>query len=199
LATKCILKRGFKAQAERLAKQYREDLKIHPCAPLCAFKLAEHLQIPVYPATLFLTEEKDIIQLSSSNGVNCGWSALTMIAKSGNQIIIHNPFHSPVRQQSDMMHELAHIICKHEHSQKAYDFVIPFGMREFDEIKEEEAICLGSTLQLATPCLLWANKRNMTNEAIASHFNASIEMVTYRMNTSGIGKRVFYNKKITKA
>lgn len=195
--TKNILKRGFKAQAERIAKQYRENLNIHPCAPLCAFKLAEHLQIPVYPATDFLSEETEINLLSGSNGTNCGWSALTMQTKAGNQIIIHNSFNTVARQQSDMMHELAHIICKHEHSQQSYDFEIPFGMREFDEVKEEEAKCLGSTLQLATPCLLWAIKQNMSNEVIASHFNASIEMVTYRLNMTGIAKRKFFKKKNT--
>ncbi len=188
LATKVILKRGFKAQAELLARQYREDMKIHPCAPLCAFKLAEYLQIPVYPATDLVTDENEVKLLSEDNGTICGWSALTMKTKAGNQIIIHNPFHSTARQQSNMMHELAHIICKHEHSQKTYDFEVPFGMREFDEIKEEEAKCLGSTLQLAKPCLLWANKRSMTNEAIAAYFNASVEMVVYRKNITGITK-----------
>jgi Zn-dependent peptidase ImmA (M78 family) len=195
--TKSILKRGFKSQAEHLAKQYRENLNIHPCAPLCAFQLAEHLQVPIYSATEFISEEAEINLLLGSNGIDCGWSALTMQTKAGNQIIIHNPFHSTARQQSDMMHELAHIICKHEHSQQSYDFEIPFGMREFDEVKEEEAKCLGSTLQLAKPCLLWADKRNMTNEAIATHFNASVEMVTYRMNMTGIAKRKFYKMKNT--
>lgn len=195
LATKSVLKRGFKANAEKLAKQYRGNLNIHPCAPLCAFKLAEHLQVPVFSATEFLKLSDEINLLSGTNGSDCGWSALTMLIKAGNRIIIHNPFHSVARQQSDMMHEVAHIICEHEHGQKDYDFDIPFGMREFNELQEEEAKCLGSTLQLATPCLLWANKRSMTTEAIAAHFNASTDMVTYRMNMTGIAKRSFFKKK----
>jgi len=195
LATKSILKRGFKANAEKLAKQYREGLNIHPCAPLCAFKLAEYLKIPVFSATEFLKLPKEINLLSGADGNYCEWSALTMLTKAGNRIIIHNPFHSVARQQSDMMHELAHIICEHEHDQKSYDFDIPFGMREFNELQEEEAKCLGSTLQLATPCLLWANKRNMTTETIATHFNASTDMVTYRMNITGIARRSLYRKK----
>lgn len=195
MAKKDILKRGFKAKAERLAKQYRELLNIHPCAPLCAFKLAEHLQITVCSATEFLKLPHEINLLTGTNGKDSEWSALTMITKTGNRIIIHNPFNAIARQQSDMMHELAHIICNHERSQKEYDFEIPFGMREFDEIQEEEAKCLGSTLQLATPCLLWANKRNMTTIEIATHFNASNDMVSYRMNLTGISKLTYYKKK----
>ena len=189
LSAKSILKRGFKSNAEKLAKQFRENLDIHPCAPLCAFKLAEYLDIPVYPATDFLSLTEDINQLSGSDGTDCEWSALTMTTKVGNKIIIHNPFHSKVRQQSNIMHELAHHICKHVRYQEVYDFEIPFGMRHFDELQEEEAKCLGSTLLLPTPCLLWARKNRMTKEAIGNYFSASKDMVIYRMNMTGIYKQ----------
>lgn len=195
LAKKNILKRGFKAQAERLAIEYREKLRIHPCAPLCAFKLSEHLEISVCSATEFVTKENEIALLSGTNEVECGWSALTMLTKAGNRIIIHNPFHSTARQQSDLMHELAHIICKHEMEETKYDFPLPFGMRNFDELQEEEAKCLGATLQIARPGLLWSKKRNMSHDEIALHFNSSVDMVTYRMNTSGVAKQAYYMKK----
>ncbi len=72
MATKSILKRGFKAQAERMAKQYREELEIHPCDSLCAFKLAEHLCIPVYSATEFLNSQKkyNFCQVKMGKNVN---------------------------------------------------------------------------------------------------------------------------------
>lgn len=197
LAKKDILKRGFKANAERLAKLYREELGIHPCAALCAFKLAGHLQVPLCKSAEFLNLPGEIAILSAVDGVDCGWSALTMVAKSGTRIILYNEYHSEARQQSDIMHELAHVICKHERQLKEYDFEIPFGMREFDEVQEEEAKCLGSTLQLPSPALLWANKRNMAHNEIASHFNASHDMVKYRMNMTGIAKRKYFSAKTT--
>jgi Zn-dependent peptidase ImmA (M78 family) len=194
LATKITLKHGFKASAERLAKEYREKLKIHPCAALCAFKLAEYLGIEVFKATDFVNADEHINLLSGANGEKCEWSALTMFASSGKRIIIHNHFHSDARQQSDMMHELAHIICDHKHEEKKHDFELPVGLRSYNSEQEEEAKCLGSTLQLATPCLLWANNRNMPYEEIATHFNSSIDMVKYRMNLTGIAKRNFFKK-----
>ncbi len=192
MATKNILKRGFKANTEKLAKEYREKLNIHPCDALCAFRLAEYLKIGVYKAIEFINSEEYINLLKGENGQKCEWSALTMTASSGSQIIIHNPFHSEARQQSDLMHELAHIICDHVHEKKEHDFELPIGLRSYNSIQEEEAKCLGATLQLATPCLLWAAKRQMSNEEIASHFNSSMEMVKYRMNITGIAKRYYF-------
>jgi Zn-dependent peptidase ImmA (M78 family) len=194
LATKITLKRGFKANAERLAKEYREKLNIHPCAALCAFKLADHLGIEVCKATEFVNSAEHVKLLSGASGQKCEWSALTMVPASGKQIIIHNQFHSEARQQSDIMHELAHIICGHKHTPKEHDFELPIGLRSYDPVKEEEAKCLGATLQLATPCLLWATKRNMTHEEISNYFNSSIDMVKYRMNMTGIARR--YRKNI---
>ncbi|MDB5151102.1 MAG: ImmA/IrrE family metallo-endopeptidase, partial [Mucilaginibacter sp.] len=186
MAGKELLKRGFKAKCERLALDYRSKLSIHVCNPLCAFKLAEYLNIPIYRATEFLTSPIEKEKLANDN---FGWSALTMVTSSGNRIIIINPYHSDARQQSDIMHELAHVICGHKQSFSNYDFEIPLGMRHFDEIQEEEAICLGSTLQITRPGLLWALKRNYTVEQISSYFNSSIEMAKYRMQISGVIKQ----------
>lgn len=191
MATKITLRRGFKANADRLAKEYREKLNIHPCAPLCAFKLAEHLHIAIYKATDFLKSEEHVKIVSGANGEECEWSALTMVTEVGNRIIIHNHFHSEARQQSDIMHELAHIICEHKHSDPIYDIPLPIGMRNYDPEQEEEAKCLGSTLQLAKPCLLWARNKNMSHQEIAIYFNASLQMVNYRMKITGIGKQAY--------
>lgn len=190
---KINLKRGFKANAERLALQYRDELKIHACAALCAFKLAEHLKVPVFKATELLTLPNEIEWLSN----DCEWSALTMPNFEGTKIILHNPFHSDARQQSDLMHELSHIICEHEHAATLHDKPLPIGMRNYNPEQEEEAKCLGSTLQLAKPCLFWARKRTMTYEDIAAHFNASVDMVKYRMNMTGIARQAYFQNKTT--
>jgi Zn-dependent peptidase ImmA (M78 family) len=190
---KNILERGFKADAERQAIYYREALSIHPCAPLCAFKLAKHLKISIYSALEFPITSNEIGILKGSNGLGNEWSALTMITKLGNQIIIHNPFHSSARQQSNIMHELAHILCKHEHP-KVSDIRIPVGIRHFNELHEEEAKHLGATLQLAKPCLLWAKKHNMNNDEIAAYFNASNEMVNFRLNSTGLNNIKYFKR-----
>jgi len=194
LTSKSILKRGFKTHAEKQAIEYRTKLSLKQHDPLDAFALSNYLQIPIYSATNLLTSQVDSTLLMGSGENDCGWSALTMITKAGNKIIIHNPFHSSARQQSNIMHELSHIICKHEHAAK-YDFELPLGMRHFNELHEEEAKCLGAALQITRPGLLWALNRNMSQLDIANHYNASLEMVSYRLNTSGVLKQHSYSNK----
>jgi hypothetical protein len=192
VAAKSILKRGFKAKAERLALEYREKLGLSPHSPLCAFLLADYLSIPVYEATEFLVSNTDRDRLAGAGINDCGWSALTMKAGSGQTIILHNPFHTPARQQSNIMHELAHIICGHAFDILEIDVPIPIGMRNFNEVHEEEAKSLGSSLQLPRPGLLWGLKENMSVEQIAVYFNASVEMVNYRIRMSGAGRQHSY-------
>ncbi len=194
MATKTSLKRGFKAEAERTAIEYREKLGIHPCAPLCAFTLAKFLNITVLEATYFLTSEEEKLKLSATGKDDCGWSALTMLNKDGKRLIIHNNYHTLARQQSNMMHEIAHVICGHEKKPLPKGITLPFFMRDFDKLQEEEAICLGATLQLPRPGLLWAKKSNMTNAEIASHFIASTEMVNFRIGSAGISRQFSFRK-----
>ncbi len=188
LATNTILKRGFKSKAEKLAIEYREKLGVQVWSPICAFKLAKFLNVAVYNATEFFTNLSEVQTLCGEQGQVSEWSALTMLTEKGNKIIIHNPYHTPARQQSNVMHELAHVICEHKRSYDSYNFAIPFGMRIFDKEQEEEANCLSATLQIAKPGLFWAKKRSLSSEQIAQHFNASVEMVKYRMLISGVSK-----------
>ena len=184
---KGILKHGFKAEAERTSIRYRKELGLEGHSPLCAFKLAEHLEIGVIKADELVNTAKDIQLLNGSD-----WSALTMKVKSGRTIIIHNPYNSQARQQADIMHELSHIICKHSFDSRDVGFELPMGMRTFNEIFEEEAKCLGATLQLTKDGLLWGLKNKMDVAKLAEHFNASSEMVNYRLRMSGAARQYSY-------
>jgi Zn-dependent peptidase ImmA (M78 family) len=195
LALKSILKRGFKAEAERTAVRYRKELDLPEIAPLCAFKLADHLSIEVCKATEFLSLPEEA---SSMQAYDFGWSALAMIPASGKKIIIHNPFSTPARQQSDVMHELSHIICGHTFNDEELDFEVPMGMRSYNELFEEEAKCLGSCLQITREGLLWGLRKKMTNHQLSEHFNASIEMIEYRVRMTGVNRQFSYYSRSAK-
>jgi Zn-dependent peptidase ImmA (M78 family) len=187
-----VLPRGFKAKAERLSLEYREKLAQHVCAPLDAFKLAEYMCIPIFTPNDFFSSKEDVNKLCGTPSQDTGWSALTMTTSTGDTIIIHNHLHSPARQQSNLMHELAHIICEHKIPEEYKKISLPIGMRFCNEVQEEEAKFLGAALQIAKPGLHWAFKRNMDYQTIAKHFNASEEMVKFRVNSTGILKQRAY-------
>ena len=114
MSKKSYLKRGFKAEAERISNNFRNDIGLNIHEHLCAFALANYLGIEVISPEILNIDDKGLDVLMGNRGKSSGWSALTMTNSSDKKIIIHNTRASEARQQSDIMHELAHIICNHE-------------------------------------------------------------------------------------
>lgn len=192
MAKASLLPRGFKAKAERTALALRKELGFLPTDPLCGFKLAEHMEIPVYPATEFFPEGTNIDDLVGTANKDKGWSALTLKTEKNNTIIVHNHLQAAPRQQSNLMHEIAHIICDHKRPETHKDVAIPFFMRDYDQQQEEEAIYLGAALQITRDGLIWALKKRMEMTEIAEHYNASIAMVQLRINSTGVKRQLSY-------
>lgn len=192
MAKSSLLPRGFKANAERTTLRFRKELGLECHDPLCGFELAKHLKIAVLlPADIF-PAGIDLSELVGVKNKDKGWSALTMKTAKNNTIIIHNHLHAETRQQSNLMHELAHIICQHEHPETHSNISLPFFMRDYDKKQEEEANYLGSALQISREGLIWALKKRMSNNEIANHFNASPAMVTLRINSTGVKNQLKY-------
>ena len=194
MATKSYLKRGFKAKAERISTSLREELGLEPFSPLCAFDLASHLGVEIIsPGSLGLSP-KELSILMGTKRIGSGWSALTLTNKHGQRIIIHNTLSSEARQQSNLMHELAHIICGHEFIELD-GHNLPDYMRYYDRFQEAEAEYLGGCLQLPRESLLWAiASERMTKQQIAEKFIASVQMVNFRINSTGIRNQLRYSK-----
>ena len=104
------------------------------------------------------------------------------------KMVLYNAAHSAARQESDIMHELAHIIC--EHPGDCLQLNADIGLRRFDECHEEEAKWLGATLQIPDQGLFTLVKAGLSNEAIAQIYGASLEMVRFRRGTLGIDVRL---------
>jgi len=123
------------------------------------------------------------------------WSAVTVLTEDDSKIILYNSSHPPTRQESDLMHELAHVICGHE--MRAFDQQranFPFIMREFNKSQEDEANWLGGCLQMPRVGLVWARSKGMSIDEMAEHFKASRAMVTFRVNKEGINRQFGYRR-----
>lgn len=192
MAIKSLLPRGFKAGAERIALKFRNELGLEPHSPLCGFELAKHLKISVHTPQDFFETEVDISPLIGTITRDSGWSALTMKKANGEKIIIHNHLHAETRQQSNLMHELAHVIREHQPPDIHKHLNLPDFMRGFDALQEEEAIFLGAALQISREGLVWALKKGMNANEIAEYFTASSAMVTLRINSTGVRNQFGY-------
>lgn len=190
---KAKFKRGFKKWSDDKAIALREEIGLFASSPLCAFALCEHLKIPVLVPNQVkgLTIKHLDVLLNSGNS---HWSAASVPLNDNNYIIIHNPNHSKARQQSNLMHEVAHILCKHKVKDDKLKLGLNGFLRHLDEEQENEAEWFGSCLQLPRPSLLWALKKNLKVEEIAILFNASVDMVGYRINVTGVKRQLSYLK-----
>jgi Zn-dependent peptidase ImmA (M78 family) len=178
--------RGFKKESERLALKAREDLGLEAHSYLSGRLLAEHHNIPILsPRDIPGLSRKDIEVLLGAVK-KTRWSAVTIEHDCGSKFILLNDSHSIARQESDIMHELAHVIRCHEMSVVDNRQNFPFVLRDYDNNNEREAIWLGGCLQIPRAGLFWAAKNDMQLEEIADHFKCSKQMVTYRLNIEGI-------------
>ena len=120
---------------------------------------------------------------------DCGFSAVAAVV-GPYKIILYNANNSPARQESDIMHEMAHIIC--EHQGDCLQLNADIGLRKYDTQCEEEAKWLGAALQIPEKGLLELAKAGYTNEEIAITYGASVQMAIYRRRVLAIDRRLSY-------
>jgi Zn-dependent peptidase ImmA (M78 family) len=181
---KLKFKRGFKTLAEKKSVDLRTELGIKPSYPLPAEKLAEHLKVPIlFPHQIPDMDEATLGCLRKGN--ESYWSGVTLRVNEKLLVII-NDSHSKARQESSIMHELAHVICDHEMGQFSH---LSHGitLRDYDDEMEKEAEWLGGCLQLPRVALHFHYKvyGNSVKE-IAEKFNASQDMVKFRLGVCGL-------------
>jgi Zn-dependent peptidase ImmA (M78 family) len=187
VSSKSLLQRGFKARAERISESYRDELGISKFDPFNAFDLAKHLGVPVVGVEDLRKDlgKEDYSRLSNKDK----FSAMWMPNEDGDKIIIHNNFHSLKRQQSNLMHELAHIILDHCIPEEQARLCAVLGLHYYNEEHEQEAKHLGGCLQITRLGLLWALKKGYSETEISDHYTASLDMVQFRLRITGVLKQ----------
>lgn len=162
---------------EEVATTQRSHINYKAFEQLPASVLAQYFQATIFTAETVPNAEPEQVKLL------CGsdkWSA-GIIYKNPLRIV-HNSRHALTRQESNLMHEFAHVILKHR--MVGYDPKTGLPLRRQQD--EDEAVYLGGCLQIPRRGLLWAVQKKMTIAQIALHFNASEEMVKFRTNVNGI-------------
>jgi hypothetical protein len=175
-----VLRRGFKAEAEQRAVAVRRELGLRPTDPLSAEQLATHLRVGYRSAEdlvpMAALEELDRIQ------PGC-FSACTLPGPNG-PVVVVNPLDSPARRLSDAMHELSHLILRHE--TRRLERIAGLTFLTCDPIQEEEANHLAGALLLPRPLLVAAVARGMNAQAIADECGVSEQMARWRLNATGV-------------
>jgi hypothetical protein len=174
------LRRGFKAEAEAYACEFRKELGLRASHPLDMFLLARHLEVPVVSLLDLAKELQPAVYTHLTTTATGEFSAVTLTVGSA-KCIVYNNSHAPTRQQSDIAHELAHIILGHSLSELTKES----GGRHYNKELEDEAACLSGVLLLPKAAAIWVLKSGRSTEQAAVDFNISLKMMTMRLNQSG--------------
>lgn len=174
------LRRGFKSEAESYACEFRRELTLLPTAPLDMFLLASHLLVPV----LALTELRDEIDPLKFHVLTVPskkpFSALTLF-RGRHRSVVYNDTNAPVRQQSDLAHELAHAILDHPPSGLTNES----GGRRYCKELEDEAACLSGVLLVPLVAAIAILKSGSSLQNASDQYNISLPLLRMRVNQSG--------------
>ncbi|MBL6935768.1 MAG: ImmA/IrrE family metallo-endopeptidase [Alphaproteobacteria bacterium] len=169
------LRRGFRKEAENYAQEFREELGLEAHSPLDPRGLADHLAVPV----IGLSEHADIpekVKLHFGGPGNSDFSATTL-ADGTYREIIHNDFQHPNRQNSNITHELAHILLGHPPKPPMIDD----GCRNFDPTMEKEANELGFSLLVPKVAALFAVENFSDLKLASQQYGVSQSLLLYRI------------------
>lgn len=175
------LRRGFKAEAERIALSIRAELGLTAQDRLDCVKLAEHIGIrtaSLLDLQSYGASGESIAHLERNGTV---FSALTVCSGS-RRLIVYNPWHSSNRQASSLAHELSHLI----HDHPAGPAIGEGGCRYWDERYEAEAEWQAGALLVPRQGALDWTRRGGTMEDGAIHFGVSRDLFQWRVNGTGV-------------
>ncbi len=182
-------RRGFKTEANAYAKEFRAELGLQPHAPLCPWQLAEHLAIPVVPLSEFQNTISEAVRYLTIQNTK-SFSAVTVF-DGMRRLIVHNDSHDPLRQASNVSHELSHGILQHPPTEPFNEY----GCRNLNQEYEDEANWLGPALLISEEAALHIVKTGMTIDEAVEHYRVSKQVINMRINVTGAQKRILYRQR----
>ena len=177
---KSTFRRGFKAEAERVVIELREELGIGPRGCLDPNALAEHLCVPVLTLHDLAHLARDDVRHFMARGRSI-FSAVTIHVGRFKRVIITNPAHAATRQLNSLCHELSHIVLDHEAE-------VPLnisGGRDWNGAQEREADWLAGCLLIPHEAAHAAAREGHTDNDVAQAFGVSPALATWRMRMTG--------------
>ncbi len=179
------LRWGFKAEANRISLRLRRDLGLAPHAPIELFALAEKLGAHVVPLSVFADECPDAVH-HFTHVEPTAFSAATVPLPNNHRVIIFNDSHPPGRRNSNLAHEIAHLVLGHE-------FTLPIdttGCRIIDRDVEDEANWLGPTILISNEAAMYILRQGMDTEAACQDYGVTPAVLRMRTNASGARIRI---------
>jgi len=178
------LRRGFKSEANQFAREFRQELGITLHGPLCPWRLAQHLHVPVLKLSEIVKKNARAAYFLTQDGCR-EFSGATINIRNRRGIVV-NDGHSRKRQAADLSHELSHCILHH----RPVEPTARIGIRSYDPLQEEEANWLGPALLVSEEAALWIVRQGLSRPDASDHFSVSEELIQMRLNLTGAYRRI---------
>ena len=168
-----VFRRGFKAEANRIAVRVREQMGLLAISPIDPVQVCAHFDIilialsELKPDSVFLGRSGSSF---SAMTVPCGWHTA----------IVHNDSHHAHRQRSNICHELAHCFLGHKSTPPLTDE----GTRAHDGGIESEANFLAGALLIPNQAAVHIVQSGH-NVIAQREYGVSQPMLSYRLRISG--------------
>ena len=136
------MRRGFPAEADRLAAAVRAELGLGVHDPLDPRRLAEAYGVPICAITDLVAAGADPTSVYRLTVVQPGCFSAGTVFAGTSRLIIFNPVHPEGRLANSLAHELAHLLLEHTPGPA----IGPGGCRVWDPEMEGQADLLAAVL-----------------------------------------------------
>jgi Zn-dependent peptidase ImmA (M78 family) len=174
-------RRGFKAEADRIANEVRAELGLDFHARLDPHVLAAHLCVPVLSLVDLVSADPSAVRHFMHGEGRADFSAVTIYVGDVRRIVVYNPAHPEGRQANSLCHEIGHILLGHE----AEGAISRTGSRDWNPEQEREADWLAGCLLIPREAANIAAQVGMDDAGVAAKFGVSKALASMRMNASG--------------
>lgn len=179
------VRRGFPAQAERLATAIRGELQLGPHDRLDPRVLAAEYGIPLVPITELVSHGARPASVRQLTMVDDGCFSAGTVLVGTSRLIVFNPVHSTRRFSSSVAHELAHLLLEHMPGPA----IGPGGCRVWDQEMEDEADLLSAILLVPRRAALECARVGLPHVVGAARFGVSRDLMRWRTDHSGATKQ----------
>ena len=179
------LRRGFKAEAERVAHTVREELGLPLTSALKCEKLCQHLGIPVISVPDLIASGASPKSVRCITSPAAKFSAMT-VAVGTKRLIVYNPQHPAGRRANSLAHEISHVILEHPLSPA----LGVGGCRRWDSTLENEADWQAGALLVPRQAALNWIQSGRSLEDGALYFGVSLPLFKWRVNHTGIQRQL---------
>lgn len=170
--------RGFKKDCDSIVASLRAELGVEDSIPIDMDRLGAHLEIPISSIGEYV-HTKDL-ESECVSEIYKKTSAVTWFHRRRRHVL-YNERHSAPRHRSNLAHEFAHALLGHPPEVEL--------SREQLRLIEDEAKWLGGVLMLSTTEAHRVVICGLPYQDVIDRHRLSKEMLIYRINVSGAGKR----------